>query len=162
MMRCYLLITLSICTACASTDRAGTIDEQAPTGDLQISLSRAASGDRPILSVTITNTSSEAMCMHADLFNNLYSQIIGINLKDSRGREIRPRSIGGFIVPPPPGVTRVAPGGAVQGRYYLDSRFNLRFTSRRFPHGAKAQVFFRYGRCDNIGGLQAVSSWQPI
>lgn len=151
------ILTIFLSSACAMQGFAlSHVDE------VTISLAREVSDSRPMLVATITNHSSDAICIRTELLQNPYSEEIGLRLRDSRRREIRLREAEGFITPPLPGLLRVDQKGQVRARYYLDSRLRLRNGRAQLPRGMTVQVSFQYNHCGDSPRLRATSAWQPI
>lgn len=133
---------------------------QAP--ELAISISRDASGARPMLVVTIANRSTTRICIPAEILQNPYSEEMDLKLRDARGRSVRFYPSRGIGPPPLLDIVHLGSGETVRARYYLDSRFRLGGSGRPFPRGMSAQATFQYGYCDDTWSLRATSAWQPL
>lgn len=128
---------------------------------LMVSLAQGTSEARPVLMVTITNTSQSDVCVRAELMQNPYSYAMDLRLRDSKDREIKQEKPG-FLSPPIMDPVRIAPGHSVSGRYYLDARFKLKLRAKSFLEGMSAKAAFRYDDCDGSQSQRIVSDWQRI
>lgn len=156
-MRIAFLLGIFLTAACIMPDaRAGAAAE-----GVTISLARITAEARPVLIVTMKNTSQAEVCVRTELLQNPYSYAMDLRLRDRRGREVK-REKPGFLSPPLLEPVRIAPGRSVQGRFYLDARFKLKGGGKQLGLGMSAQAAFRYDACDGSQSQRAVSAWQRI
>jgi hypothetical protein len=149
--------------AACETPRLGPSNEpqQSHSDDLEISLRADIAKDRPILVVTITNHSPNAVCIRTEALQNPHSFEMELTLRDSRGRAFRFRDWTGRPPSALRGHVRPEPATSTPGQYYLDSRFQG-FDNVPIPRGVSARAAFRYGYCDDDWSLQTRSEWQGI
>jgi hypothetical protein len=156
-MHITFLLGILLTTACIGPNaRVG-----AATGDVTVSLARTTAEARPVLIVTMNNSSQAEVCVRAELLQNPYSYAMDLRLRDSRGREVK-REKPGYLSPPILEAVRIAPGQSVQGRFYLDARFKLKGDAGQLLPDMSVQATFRYDACDGSQSQQAVSAWQRI
>lgn len=153
-----LLLAAAILSACATPE----VEQPASVAELDISFSRDISGARPMLVATITNRSSNQICIGAEMLQNPGTWEVNFRFRDARGRRVGGGPGRGLPADSLPGMIRLDPGGSTQGRYYVDWRLRLRRAGAPVPQGLSAQISFPYGHCDDIWSLRATSAWLPF
>jgi hypothetical protein len=152
------LLIVGIATAACAAPQAM---QRHATGVLAISLTRGGDDAGPMLTVVMTNTSREDVCIRAELLKNPYTYEMQIRLINAHGKPVKLKRSGylnDLIVEP----IRIAPGSYVEGRYYLNTRFNLPDKGKSLPADLRARVEFRYDACDGSLSQEATSIWQPV
>ena len=155
-MKSRFFFPLLLLSACAST-----AVQPDPSGDLLITLRAGLEERRPVIIVTTSNPSSQAICVRAEVLRHPYTYEMELSLRDSRGRMLQYREPG-YLVPPLTGVVRLEPGASAQSQYYLDARFTGLRPAEPLPLRLMARVAFTYTYCNNSTSLRAVSDWQLI